>query len=201
MCTFLLRDLVRPFKLRLIIFSTTSAFPRDDSPILAAYASAGITPSLRPCWRSQRRRRSGPELRHRLIALSSRLRQQAIRRSYISISYSSFIKRSFNISIRYSYGFAPFRVPKEVLPLFTTPEPIIQTATMNGDVGPVSGAKRLRQMLSDSSKTVVAPGVYDGITARLALAQGFDCLYMVRFGNRCFSAAYQPVMCDTFEAF
>lgn len=51
---------------------------------------------------------------------------------------------------------------------------------MNGHVEQVSGAKRLRQMLSDPSKTIVAPGVYDGITARLALAQGFDCLYMVR---------------------
>lgn len=38
---------------------------------------------------------------------------------------------------------------------------------------------RLRQLLSDSSHTVVAPGVYDGISARLALAQGFECLYMV----------------------
>jgi len=43
----------------------------------------------------------------------------------------------------------------------------------------VSGAKRLRQMLSDPKTTVVAPGVYDGITARLALREGFDCLYMV----------------------
>lgn len=34
-------------------------------------------------------------------------------------------------------------------------------------------------MLSDPSKTVVAPGVYDGISTRIALAQGFDCLYMV----------------------
>lgn len=42
-----------------------------------------------------------------------------------------------------------------------------------------SGATRLRQMLSDPSKTVVAPGVYDGLTARLALEAGYDCLYMV----------------------
>ncbi|KAK1093960.1 hypothetical protein LTR48_001292 [Friedmanniomyces endolithicus] len=38
-------------------------------------------------------------------------------------------------------------------------------------------------MLADPSKTVVAPGVYDGITARLALAQGFDCLYMTGAGT------------------
>ena len=45
---------------------------------------------------------------------------------------------------------------------------------------PFSVAARLRQLLSDSNHTVVAPGVYDGISARLALAQGFECLYMVR---------------------
>ena len=47
----------------------------------------------------------------------------------------------------------------------------------------VSGARRLRQLLSDPSKTVVAPGVYDGLTARLALAEGFECLYMVSRDN------------------
>ena len=41
-----------------------------------------------------------------------------------------------------------------------------------------TAASKLRQMLSDPSKVVVAPGVYDGITARLALAAGFECLYM-----------------------
>ena len=44
----------------------------------------------------------------------------------------------------------------------------------------LTAAARLRELLSDSSHTVVAPGVYDGISARLALAQGFECLYMVR---------------------
>lgn len=43
----------------------------------------------------------------------------------------------------------------------------------------LTAAARLRELLSDSSHTVVAPGVYDGISARLALAQGFECLYMV----------------------
>lgn len=44
----------------------------------------------------------------------------------------------------------------------------------------LTGAARLREMLADPSKTVVAPGVFDGFTARIALAQGFDCLYMVQ---------------------
>lgn len=37
----------------------------------------------------------------------------------------------------------------------------------------------LRQLLADSSRTIVAPGVYDGLTARIALREGFECLYMV----------------------
>ncbi|KAK5085531.1 hypothetical protein LTR05_004816 [Lithohypha guttulata] len=43
---------------------------------------------------------------------------------------------------------------------------------------PFTGAKRLRELLSDESKIVVAPGVFDGFTARLALQAGFDALYM-----------------------
>lgn len=46
-------------------------------------------------------------------------------------------------------------------------------------VQPLSGAKRLRQLLNDPDKLVVAPGVFDGLTARLALSVGFDALYMV----------------------
>ncbi|KAK4989219.1 hypothetical protein LTR66_007108, partial [Elasticomyces elasticus] len=38
-------------------------------------------------------------------------------------------------------------------------------------------------MLADPSKTIVAPGVYDGLTARLAISQGFDCLYMTGAGT------------------
>ena len=51
---------------------------------------------------------------------------------------------------------------------------------MNGHAErPLTGGQRLRKLLSDPSKTVVAPGVYDGITARLAIASGAQCLYMV----------------------
>ena len=42
-----------------------------------------------------------------------------------------------------------------------------------------TGAAKLRELLKDPKHTVVAPGVYDGITARLALAAGFEALYMV----------------------
>lgn len=46
-----------------------------------------------------------------------------------------------------------------------------------------TGASKLRQMLADSSQLMVAPGVYDGFTARLALSQNFDCLYMTGAGT------------------
>ncbi len=52
-------------------------------------------------------------------------------------------------------------------------------SSTNGDTGiTLTGAAKLRQLLSNNS-IVVAPGVYDGFTARLALREGFDCLYMV----------------------
>ncbi|KAL1589842.1 hypothetical protein WHR41_01756 [Cladosporium halotolerans] len=54
---------------------------------------------------------------------------------------------------------------------------------MNATQQNVSAPARLRQLLSDPSHTVVAPGVYDGISARLALAQGFECLYMTGAGT------------------
>lgn len=47
----------------------------------------------------------------------------------------------------------------------------------------MTGATKLREMLSDPRKIVVAPGVYDGLTARLALAAGHECLYMTGAGT------------------
>jgi 2-methylisocitrate lyase-like PEP mutase family enzyme len=40
---------------------------------------------------------------------------------------------------------------------------------------------RLRQLLA-TGKTIICPGVYDGLSARMALAAGFDCLYMTGAG-------------------
>ncbi|EXJ64332.1 methylisocitrate lyase [Cladophialophora yegresii CBS 114405] len=48
---------------------------------------------------------------------------------------------------------------------------------------PLTGASRLREMLHDPSKVVVCPGVFDGLTARLALAAGYDALYMTGAGT------------------
>lgn len=39
---------------------------------------------------------------------------------------------------------------------------------------------KLRALLADKDKIIVCPGVYDGFTARIALREGFECLYMVR---------------------
>lgn len=50
-------------------------------------------------------------------------------------------------------------------------------ATSNG-TGPKSAAARLRELLA-RNEILVCPGVYDGFTARIALREGFDCLYMV----------------------
>lgn len=55
---------------------------------------------------------------------------------------------------------------------------------MNGhSTQPLTGGKRLRQLLADPNHTIVAPGVYDGITARLAIESGAECLYMVGFAT------------------
>ncbi|PYH31471.1 isocitrate lyase/PEP mutase family protein [Aspergillus neoniger CBS 115656] len=42
---------------------------------------------------------------------------------------------------------------------------------------------KLRQLLADESKIIVCPGVYDGFTARIALQEGFDALYMTGAGT------------------
>ena len=44
-------------------------------------------------------------------------------------------------------------------------------------------ATKLRQLLQEEGKTIFCPGVYDGITARLALKEDFDCLYMTGAGT------------------
>lgn len=46
-----------------------------------------------------------------------------------------------------------------------------------------SAASRLRSLLQQDGKTIFCPGVYDGLTARLALNEGFDCLYMTGAGT------------------
>ena len=47
-----------------------------------------------------------------------------------------------------------------------------------------SPASKLRQLLAEENKIIVCPGVYDGLTARIALNAGFDALYMVQLPSR-----------------
>nr|POE99412.1 2,3-dimethylmalate lyase [Quercus suber] len=42
---------------------------------------------------------------------------------------------------------------------------------------------KLRQILTSTSKLIVCPGVYDGLSARLALDVGFDAMYMTGAGT------------------
>jgi 2-methylisocitrate lyase-like PEP mutase family enzyme len=43
----------------------------------------------------------------------------------------------------------------------------------------MTAVEKLRCMLADPEKFIACPGVYDGFTARIALGEGVDCLYMV----------------------
>lgn len=43
----------------------------------------------------------------------------------------------------------------------------------------MSGAAKLRNMLQESNDLIVCPGVYDGLSARIALNLGFEAMYMV----------------------
>lgn len=47
---------------------------------------------------------------------------------------------------------------------------------------PQTTASKLRALLAQENGIVVCPGVYDGLTARLALNTGFKVLYMVGLG-------------------
>jgi len=56
---------------------------------------------------------------------------------------------------------------------------------------PLTPGGRLRQLLAKRADIIVAPGVYDGFSARIALEVGFDCLYMTGAGT-CASKLGQP---------
>lgn len=43
----------------------------------------------------------------------------------------------------------------------------------------VPAASKLRRMLKDSKDLIVCPGVYDGLSARIAMELGFKGMYMV----------------------
>jgi 2-methylisocitrate lyase-like PEP mutase family enzyme len=47
----------------------------------------------------------------------------------------------------------------------------------------IPAATRFRELLADKSKIITCPGVYDGLTARIALNAGHSCLYMTGAGT------------------
>lgn len=44
----------------------------------------------------------------------------------------------------------------------------------------IPAASKLRRMLKDTKDLIVCPGVYDGLSARIAMELGFKALYMVK---------------------
>lgn len=44
----------------------------------------------------------------------------------------------------------------------------------------LTGASKLRHQLLESNDLIVCPGVYDGLSARIAIQLGFKAMYMVR---------------------
>ena len=55
----------------------------------------------------------------------------------------------------------------------------IQKTGIHPSFSNMSAAATLRKLLAREGEIVASPGVYDGVTARLALNAGFDTLYMV----------------------
>lgn len=45
----------------------------------------------------------------------------------------------------------------------------------------LAGAAKLKKMIEETGDLIVCPGVYDGVSARVALQVGFDAMYMVPF--------------------
>ena len=43
-----------------------------------------------------------------------------------------------------------------------------------------SGAQKLQNLLYNTNELIVCPGVYDGLSARVAINTGFNAMYMVR---------------------
>jgi hypothetical protein len=56
-----------------------------------------------------------------------------------------------------------------------------------------SSATRLRNNLETGAGLIVCPGVYDGLSARIALDVGFDALYMVRPLHSLARCRYHPI--------
>lgn len=100
----------------------------------------------------------------------------------------------------HTYGLQGKAKPQDILPISTTQleaksdpqsppaategyQDTVQTSPMNV-VPPLahslSPSSRLKHKLRHSTDLIVCPGVYDGLSARIAQSVGFETLYMVR---------------------
>ena len=59
-----------------------------------------------------------------------------------------------------------------------SPEPVQKPTHLTM---PIPGATKLKRLLEETSDLIVCPGVYDGLSARVALEVGFNAMYMVSF--------------------
>lgn len=66
------------------------------------------------------------------------------------------------------------------LPVYHHPSESPSIKMMNEHV---PASTRLRQLIKTSSQIIVCPGVYDGLSARIALKVGFDAMYMTGAGT------------------
>lgn len=67
-----------------------------------------------------------------------------------------------------------------------------KASSMSAPVAPLRGPARLREQLKDPIKIIVAPGVYGGISARVALATGFHAPYMASIPSKVRATIYLP---------
>lgn len=69
------------------------------------------------------------------------------------------------------------------LPDSSTPMIMVEAESNTIPAGMLLGSTRLRNLIANHVKIVVCPGVYDGLSARIALSLGFDGLYMTGAGT------------------
>lgn len=72
------------------------------------------------------------------------------------------------------------------------------TTTYSSQAHALSPATRLKHRLKNTNELIVCPGVYDGLSARVAMAVGFETMYMVSLDNRPSFISSVPIV-DTID--
>lgn len=65
----------------------------------------------------------------------------------------------------------------------STPMNVVEAKSNIIPAAILPGSTRLRNLIANHVKIIVCPGVYDGLSARIALSLGFDGLYMTGAGT------------------